>query len=168
VALLVVGMGALAVGFLLVLLVAALSPARGAAPHAWLARLSADELGRLLEALLAELGLDVQQVRARADGVDLLAVSAAPLAGGRVYVRGVACPPVGGVGPEEVRSALDAARAQGAMKALVATGGAFSEQARAAAEGTCAELVDGAALLELLRRHGVTPSTVHARTQDRS
>ncbi len=156
--LLLVAIGALAVGLLLVLLISAGAPGRGAAqeeaaPHAWLARLSPDELGRLLEALLTELKLDVQEVRVSADGVDLLAVSPAPLAGGRVYVRGVARPPQGVVGPEEVRSALDAARAEQAMKALVATGGAFSEQARAAAEGAPADLLDGAALLELLRRH---------------
>jgi hypothetical protein len=40
-----------------------------------------------------------------------------------------------------------------AGKALVATGGGFSPEARAAAEGAPLELLDGASLLSLVKKH---------------
>lgn len=160
----VIGVGALLVGFLLILLISvtaprpeddpANQPAPGeAAPHSWIGRLDAEDLGKLLEMLFAELKFDVQDSRVSGNVVDLFAVNPTPITGGRIYIRGVSYPPLGVVGEEEVRVALETARAEMAGKALVATGGAFSPEAHAAAEGAPLELLDGAALMGLIKKH---------------
>lgn len=161
--LLIVGLGALLLGLLVILLLSVLAPrpagpvdpATGVAeaPHAWIARLDAGELARLLGMLFAELKLEVRDTRESARGVDLWAFNPTPITGGPMYVRAVVCPPQGVVDEEEVRLALDAARAELAGKALVATGGVFSPGARAAAEGAPIELLDGPALLRLVEKH---------------
>jgi hypothetical protein len=103
--------------------------------------------------LFAELKFEVEDARFFENVVDLFAVNPTPITGGRVYIRGVAHPPLGVVGEEEVRVALDTARAEMAGKALVATGGVFSVEARAAAEGAPLELLDGVTLMGLIKKH---------------
>ena len=158
-----IAVGALAVGFGLILLISLTAPrpdpqelegaGAGETPHSWIARLDAEELGRLLSMLFAELKFEVESASASGGVVDLFATNPTPITGGRVYIRGLAHPPLGVVGEEEVRSALDTARAEMAGKALVATGGVFSAEARGAAEGAPVELLDGAALLGLIKKH---------------
>ncbi|MBI3183437.1 MAG: restriction endonuclease [Myxococcales bacterium] len=159
-AIVLIGLGALGLGFLLILLISLTAPGRGAggappedSPHGWIASMGAQELGKLLDMLFTELKFEVEDSRCSGDVVDLLAVNRTPITGGRVYIRGVAHPPLGMVGEEEVRAALDTARAELAGKALVATGGAFSPEARALATEAPMELLDGPALLELIRKH---------------
>lgn len=161
--LLIVGLGALLLGLLVILLLSVVAPrpagpvdpatGMAEAPHAWIARLDAGGLARLLEMLLAELKLEVRDSRVSAAGVDLWVFNPTPITGGRTYVRALARPPQGVVGEEEIRLVLETARAELAGKALVATGGVFSSAARAAAEGAPIELLDGPALLRLLERH---------------
>ena len=123
------------------------------AAHAWIARLDAKDLGKLLSLLFSELKFEVEDSRVSDSVVDLFAVNPTPITGGRVYIRGVSHPPLGVVGEEEVRVALETARAEMAGKALVATGGTFSPEARAAAEGAPLELLDGVALIGLIKKH---------------
>lgn len=160
----IIGVGSLVLGFLLIALISitaprpeddpANRPAPGdAAPHAWIAQLDAEELGKLLAMLFAELKFEMQDTRVSSNMVDLFAVNPTPITGGRIYIRGVCHPPLGLVDEEEVRSALETARAEMAGKALVATGGGFTPEARAAAEGAPLELLDGASLLSLVKKH---------------
>jgi hypothetical protein len=161
----IVAIAGLALGFIVILLISLTSPrqrdstdsggngsARSVA-HGWISRLDADELARLLTMLFGELKYEVQDTRVGDGVVDLFAVNPTPITGGRIYVRGIAHPPQGTVGEDEVRVALDTARAEMAGKALVATGGVFSPEARAAAEGAPIELLDGATLLTLIKKH---------------
>lgn len=162
---LIIGVGGLLIGFLLILLISATAPRpedqasadpeTGAIemPHSWIARLDAEELGKLLTMLFAELKFEVQDSRVAVSGVDLFASNPTPITGGRIYIRGVVHPPLGVVGEDEVRQALDTARAEMAGKALVATGGVFSAEARAASEGAPLELLDGATLMGLIKKH---------------
>ncbi|MFZ5468768.1 MAG: restriction endonuclease [Myxococcota bacterium] len=158
----VIGLGALLLGFLLILLISATAPkpeelaAGGSmpeAPHSWIGRLDAEEMGKLLSMLFAELKFEVEDSRILDNVVDLFAVNPTPITGGRVYIRGVTHPPLGMVGEEEVRVALDTARAEMAGKALVATGGIFSAEAKAAAAGAPLELLDGPVLWGLVKKH---------------
>ncbi len=162
--LLLIGVGALVLGFVLILLISATAPrpedvARALgegepdSPHAWLGRLDAHEMGRLLTMLFSELKFEVEDSRTSGQVVDLFAVNPTPITGGRVYIRGVAHPPLGVVGEDEVRTALDTARAEMAGKALVATGGVFAPEAHAAAQGAPVELIDGAQLMALIKKH---------------
>jgi hypothetical protein len=160
----IVAIAGLALGFIVILLISLTSPRQeesagggnGSAPalaHGWISRLDADQLGRLLTMLFGELKYEVEDARIGDGVVDLFAVNPTPITGGRIYVRGIAKPPLGTVGEEEVRVALDTARAEMAGKALVATGGIFSPEARAAAEGAPVELLDGPTLLTLIKKH---------------
>ena len=161
---LIIAVGALGLGFLLIILISLTSPRpeeieaidkKGdiEAPHTWIGKLDAADLGRLLQMLFVELKFDVEDARHSEGLVDLFANNPTPITGGRVYIRGVSHPPLGVVGEEEVRVALDTARAEMAGKALVATGGVFSPEAKAAADGAPVELLDGAALLALIKKH---------------
>jgi len=161
----IVAIAGLALGFIVILLISLTSPRQRdsadgggngssrSLAHGWISRLEADELARLLTMLFGELKYEVQDTRVGDGVVDLFAVNPTPITGGRIYARGIAHPPQGTVGEDEVRVALDTARAEMAGKALVATGGDFSPEARAAAEGAPVELLDGATLLTLIKKH---------------
>jgi hypothetical protein len=169
----IVGLGALLLGLIIIFLISVASPKPGEggeaeagsadakSPHGWIARLDAEELARLLSNLFAELKYEVEDTRIANGVVDLFAVNRTPITGGRIYVRGVSHPPLGVVGEDEVRVALDTARAEMAGKALVATGGVFSPEAKAAADGAPMELLDGATLMALVKKH--LPATAVAR-----
>jgi hypothetical protein len=158
-----IGVFALVVGFGLILLISLTAPrpedlakddpSQADTPHGWIARLDSEDMGKLLSLLFAELKFEVEDARFSENVVDLFAVNPTPITGGRVYIRGVTHPPLGVVGEEEVRVALDTARAEMAGKALVATGGVFSPEAKAAAHGAPLELLDGATLMGLIKKH---------------
>src|SRR5581483_5964209 len=127
----VIGLGSLILGVILIALISITAPrpeddpanalpTGDHAPHAWIARLDAEDLGKLLELLFAELKFEVEDSRVSGHGVDLFAVNPTPITGGRIYIRGVCFPPLGVVNEEEVRTALETARAEQAGKALVA------------------------------------------------
>jgi hypothetical protein len=164
VAIVLIGVGGLVIGFVLILLLSLTSAGRDGAqgadgehahdaPHAWIARLSPQDLAKLLTELFGELKFEVEDTRIADGVVDLFAVNPTPITGGRIYIRGIAHPPLGRVGEDEVRVALETARAELAGKALVATGGGFTDEARAAAQGAPIELLDGATLLGLIKKH---------------
>ena len=159
---LLIGVGALGLGFLIIVLlslapkpetVGADGEPSADSPHTWIARLSSEDLGKLLTMLFSELKFEVEDGRFSESVVDLFAVNPTPITGGRIYIRGVAHPPLGVVGEEEVRVALETARAEMAGKALVATGGIFSPEAHATAKGAPIELLDGATLMGLIKKH---------------
>jgi restriction system protein len=103
--------------------------------------------------LFTEMKFDIETSNLRAGDVDLFAVNPAPITGARIYVRGVFHPPLGLVGEDEVRIALDTARAEMAGKAVVVTPGAFTPDARASAQGAPVDLLDGPSLLGLVKKH---------------
>jgi restriction system protein len=157
---LLIGVGGIFLGFLVIALLSFATPRvdgptvpQGDEAAAWIAQMDAAELGRLLTQLFAELKFEVEDSRVNESTVDLFAKNPTPITGGRVYIRGVAHPPLGVVGEEEVRVALETARAEMVGKALVATGGVFSPEARSGAEGAPIELLDGAALMALIKKH---------------
>ncbi|MHB8419430.1 MAG: restriction endonuclease [Myxococcales bacterium] len=146
----------LAVGFVLIALIARAPPpgaASGAPGESWISALQPEEFQRLLSLVFAEMKFDVESSTLRGGDVDLFAVNPTPITGARLYVRGVFHPPLGLVGEEEVRIALDTARAEMAGKAIVVTPGGFTPEARASAQGTPVDLVDGPALLGLVKKH---------------
>ncbi len=156
---LIVSFVALCVGFVLIAFISRAAPppgealARAGGPEAWIGRLRPEEFQKLLSLLLAEMKFDVEQSSLRGGDVDLFAVNPTPITGARIYVRGLAHPRLGQVGEEEVRIALEAARAEMAGKAIVVTPGSFTAEARASAKGAPVDLLDGPALLVLVKKH---------------
>ena len=147
---------ALFVGFILIAFIGRTAPAAAlgadAAPENWIARMPPEDFGRLLELLFVEMKFEIESTNRRGGDVDLFAVNRTPITGARIYVRGVFHPPLGMVGEEEVRIAVDTARAEMAGKAVVVTPGAFTPDARASALGSPVDLLDGAALLVLVKK----------------
>ncbi len=155
------------VGFLLIALIGRTAPESVEVPegmvieHGWLAQMGADNFAKLLALLFAELKFDVERSEVEGNTVDLFAVNPTPITGGRIYVRGVYQAPLGMVGEDEVRVALDTARAEMAGKAIVATSGGFTAEAKAAATGNPIDLLDGPEILRLTKKH--LPSVAVAR-----
>jgi restriction system protein len=104
--------------------------------------------------LFGEMGFEVERAdRTAGGGVDLVAVDARPIRGGRIWVHGAWPAPGGAVDGDAVRALLDSARGEAAGKAVLVTLGSFTAEAREAARDTPVELVDGAELAALLKRH---------------
>jgi hypothetical protein len=156
-----IGIVGLALGLIIILLISIAAPRESAipgseladSPYGWIARLDANDLGKLLSMLFSELKFEVDDTRIGSGVVDLFATNPTPITGGRIYIRGISHPPLGIVGEDEVRVALDTARAEMVGKALVATGGMFSAEAKAAATGAPLELLDGPTLMGLIKKH---------------
>jgi len=162
VSLLVLVAAASAAGFALILLLGRgqrISPAaEGGAPQepaedlAWVRALGPEGFERLLRSLFAEMGFAPQPGTRGRGSVEFLAVDPRPIQGGRLYVHGAWAPPGAGVGGDEVRTLLDAARGEAAGKAVLVTLGHFSADAREAARDNPVDLVDGAELAALVRK----------------
>lgn len=159
----VIPLFAIVVGFVLIAL-AGMGKARAEASapgapmglsqdDAWLAGLDGKDLEKLLSMLFSEMKFDVERTTVHGGQVDLWARNPTPITGMRIYVRGVLAPPLGMVGEEEVRHAIDAARAEHVGKGIVVTAGGFTAEARAASEGASMDLVDGPALGKLVKKH---------------
>lgn len=129
------------------------APDGAAADLAFVHARGAEGLDRLLRRLFAELGWEVERGDRSDRAVDLVMVDPTPLRGGRAYVRGVRAGPGGAVDADDVRTALDVARAEGLGKVVLITTARFSAEAREAAREEPIELVDGEALVALVRRH---------------
>jgi restriction endonuclease len=148
------------IGFLLIALIGRTAPENVAnlppgavIEHGWLSQLGPNDFAKLLALLFAELKFDVERNEVDGKMIDLFAVNPTPITGGRIYVRGVYQAPLGMVGEEEVRIAVDTARAEMAGKAIVATSGGFTDEAKAAAAGNSVDLLDGAEILRLTKKH---------------
>lgn len=156
-AIILIALVGLAAGFVLIAFISKAAPSAAAVAAAagdnWITRLSPEEFQRLLAALFTEMKFDLDSSALRGGDVDLFAVNPAPITGARIYVRGLLHPPLGLVGEDEVRIALETARAEMAGKAIVVTPGGFTPDAKASAKGTPVDLLDGAALLALVKKH---------------
>lgn len=118
----------------------------------WIWRLSPDAFEKLLQRLFTAMGLEVERSEVRREIVDLVVRDPAPISGGRIFVRGILHADAGMVQQAEVQAALDLARGEATVKALVLSPMGFSAEARLAVARTVCELVDGEGLIELLRQ----------------
>jgi hypothetical protein len=128
------------------------APARGDVAPLF-SDMSLDAYLDFLVRLVAELGFEVKSSEVREQGVDIVAVDPTPITGQRVYVRGVLPSSEGMVQSGEVQAALDAARGRGFGKAIVITPSVFSNEAQLVARGVPLDLIDGAELEKLVRKH---------------
>ena len=150
--------GLLLFGVLMLLL--ALFSGRGAGetvqvpeqPGPALADLPLPELTRALRAELTSRGFTVLSEAQEPGRADLVLRDASPLTGQTVYVRCIAPPGGAAVESVEVQAALDRIRGEQLEKAIVATPGSFSSEARLLAQDANVELLDGPALAGLLGR----------------
>jgi hypothetical protein len=152
----VIAFGALALGGLLIVIIARYGPREGGAPvAATLAPLPAipyDDFRVLLVDLLEALGLEIVLVTGGARDLDIVARSTAPLRGGRYLVRGAWAPPGDVVPPTEVLRLHDAVRAEAAAKGILLTPYRIGTEGIGPFDATL-ELVDGARLRDLVAAH---------------
>jgi restriction endonuclease len=163
VSVLVLVAAATALGFLVIMLAGRgqrISPAApgaarlpGAGELDWVRPFGGEGLQRLLVALFGELGFEAEPAEAGPEAVEFVAVSPAPIRGGRVLVHGELASGGAAVDGDAVRALLDTARAEAVGRAVLVTLGRFSEDAREAARGNPVDLLDVDDLAALLKRH---------------
>jgi hypothetical protein len=128
--------------------------AKGLPPDAaGVAKLTLAELGSVTNRLFNELGFSTLSQSLLPNRYDLTVEDPTPVTGQKVYIRCVLTPEAGAVQSAEVQAALDTARGEQLAKAVVVTPGAFSDEARLVSSQTAVELIDGAVLADLLRKH---------------
>ncbi len=157
---LVVAFFATLIGFVLILWMGKNTPVHPAAMVSgagtgeldWVRGFGIEGFQRLVILLFAEMGFAVEKSDRSSETVDVLAVDSTPIRGARVSIHGLWSPPLGIVGADEVRSMLDASRAEFVGKGILLTLGGFSEDARAEARGTPVDLIDGEALAKLVKK----------------
>lgn len=163
VSVLVLVAAATALGFLVILLAGRGQRVSPAAPGAarrtgggeldWVRAFGAPGLQRLLVALFGELGFEAEPAEPGPEAVEFMAVNPAPIRGGRVLVHGDLAAAGAPVDGDAVRALLDTARAEGVGRAVLATLGRFSDDAREAARGNPVDLLDADDLAALVKRH---------------
>ncbi len=119
----------------------------------WVRPYGGEGLQRLLVALFGELGFDAEAAEASPGAVEFLAMNPAPIRGGRILVHGDLGAGGSPVDGDAVRSLLDTARAESVGRAVLVTLGRFSADAREAARDNPVDLIDGAELAALTRKH---------------
>ena len=123
-----------------------------------------ESLLRLVQSVLAGMGMTSSVKALGRDGVDLLAERTGALGPEKLYVR-VATPRSGWVDQSEVQAAMDTARWGYQGRAILICPGEFSSAARHRAAGEALELVDGPRLVELARERA--PDALPARLRRR-
>ncbi len=132
----------------------------GDAPGPPLSTLTLERFEALCVELLQELGLEIERsTRAGGREVEMLAVNAAPIVGGRYLVHGELLQAGEVVEAVQVLGLIDAVKGEGASKGVLMTNGFFSDEAAKASAGGPVELINGARLEELLRRFDIVPVT---------
>jgi hypothetical protein len=126
------------------------------APHGseplWISRLTLDGLEKLLHRLFGAMRCEVEQSQVLGRRLVMVVRDPTPLSGGRIHVRGILETDSGMVTQDEVQAALDETRGDGTAKAVVISPLGFSSEARLAVQATSCQLVDTAALVELLEK----------------
>jgi restriction system protein len=109
--------------------------------------------------LLQELGLDVERsTTAGSRQLEVMAVQAAPIVGGKYVVHGELLQPGEVVEAVQVLALIDAVKGEGASKGVLITNGFFADEAGTAAVGAPIELINGVRFAELLQRFALLPA----------
>jgi len=119
----------------------------------WVREGGVEGLDKLLRMLFSEMGFAPESGHRGRSSVDFQALDPTPIRGGRVHVHGVLDAGGEGIDGDDVRAAVDAARADLAGKAVLVTLGRFTPDARDAARDQPVDLVDGEALVALVRKY---------------
>jgi hypothetical protein len=109
--------------------------------------------------LLQELGLEVERsTTAGRQQLEVMAVNAAPIVGGRYVVHGELLHAGEVVEAVQVLALIDAVKGEGASKGVLVTNGFFSDEAGTAAVGGPIELINGVRFRELLQHFALLPA----------
>lgn len=128
-------------------------PLEAVSELAWVRDHGLEGFERMLVALFGELGFTAEPGERARDAVEFHAYDPTPIRGGRIYVRGLLADPGVPVGADEVRGAVETARAESVGKAVLVTLGRFADDAREAARDEPIDLLDGDALAALVKKH---------------
>ena len=160
---LIVAAVATAIGFLLILLIGKGQPISPASPTklareghgemAWVRAYGIEGMQRLLLTLFTEMGFNAERSERGAASVDLFANDPTPIRGGRLYVHGLFGAPGVPTEADEVRNMIETARAEFVGKGVLVTLETFTSDARDAARGNPIDLLDGAELSKLMKKH---------------
>ncbi len=122
-------------------------------------KLSLDRFEWLCGRLLQEVGLEIERsTTAGRRQVEVMAVNAAPIVGGRYVIHGELLQAGEVVEAVQVLALLDAVKGEGASKGVLMTNGFFSDEASTAAVGGPIELINGLRFKELLQGFALLPA----------
>ena len=122
-------------------------------------KLSLDRFEWLCGRLLQEVGLEIERsTTAGRRQVEVMAVNAAPIVGGRYVIHGELLQAGEVVEAVQVLALLDAVKGEGASKGVLVTNGFFSDEAGTAAAGGPVELINGLRFRELLQGFALLPA----------
>src|SRR5262245_53624823 len=154
-------LGAIFLGFGLIFLIAVTAPKpqaidlRKESNNSPLVELDAEELGKLVIALLDKMGLEIERTQGGKNEVfEIRALNPTPVTGGTFLVHCMPAPETTGKldGPA-VGAFIRATRSAYVSKGLLFTAGTFTPDGRLAAEDAPVELFDRYAIMKLVEKH---------------
>lgn len=154
-------LGAIVFGFGLIFLIAVTSPKpqaidlRKESNNSPLVELDAEELAKLVAALLDKMGLEIERTQGGKNEVfEIRALNPTPVTGGTFLVHCMPAPPATGKldGPA-VGAFIRATRSAYVSKGLLFTAGTFTPDGRLTAEDAPVELFDRYAIMKLIDQH---------------
>ncbi len=171
-AVLLLFMGSIGLGFLLILLIAVTAPRpppvdlKRESGGSVLVELSSDQLGDLAAKLLDKMGLEIERMQGGGqETLEIFAVNPAPVTGGKVLIHCIPAPTdTGKVDGRMVGKFIRSVRSAYVSKGLLFTSGTFSADARLEAEDAPVELFDRVQIQKMLDRYfeGGDPASIFA------
>jgi hypothetical protein len=158
---LVLFFGAILLGFGLIFAIAVSSPPRAPldfrkeAQQDPLSGLDAEQLGRLVTALLDKMGLEIERSQGgKNEVVEIFATNPAPVTGGSILIHCITAPEdTGRLDGPSVGKFIRAVRSAYVSKGLLFTTGEFAPDARLEAEGAPVELFDRKRIHQMVAQH---------------
>lgn len=157
-------LGAIGLGFVLILLIAITAPR--AAPidlkkesgGSELVELDAEQLGNIVAALLDKMGLEIDRMQGGKNEIlEIYAINPAPMVGGKVLVHCLAAPPMTGkVNGQMIGTFIRAVRSAYVSKGLLFTTGTFTPDAHLEAQDAPVEIFDRDQIQRMLDEHLLT------------
>ncbi|MCK6549546.1 restriction endonuclease [Myxococcota bacterium] len=152
--------GGIGLGFLLILLIAVTSPKpapvdlRAESNNSPLVELDAEELGKLVVAILEKMGLEIERITGGANEIiEIRALNPTPITGGTFFVHCLPAPPTGRIDGPMVGRFIRAMRSAYVSKGLLFTTGTFTPDGRLAADDAPVELFDRDQILKLVDQY---------------
>jgi hypothetical protein len=153
--------GGIGLGFLLIFLIAVTSPKpapvdlRAESNNSPLVELDAEELGKLVTAILEKMGLEIERITGGANEIiEIRALNPTPITGGTFFVHCLPAPAeTGKIDGPMVGRFIRAMRSAYVSKGLLFTTGTYTPDGRLAAEDAPVELFDRDQILKLVDQY---------------
>jgi len=157
-------LGAIGLGFLLILLIAISAPRpppvdlKKESGGSELVDLDADQLGNLVASILDKMGLEIDRIQGGKNEIlEIFAINPTPVTGGKVLVHCVTAPKMTGkVNGQMIGTFIRAVRTAYVSKGLLFTTGTFTPDAHLEAQDAPVEIFDRDQLQKMIDQYLIT------------